>query len=205
MIVIVDYGMGNLGSILNMLKKIGSEAAISSRVEDIERAERLILPGVGAFDHGMERIGSLGLLPILNETVIIRKTPVLGICLGMQLLTKKSEEGRLPGLGWLDAETVRFKFSNGSGGIRIPHMGWNTIQAERPSPLLTELDQGSRFYFVHSYHLVCHQKEHCLAVTPYGYDFTSVIQKGNIYGTQFHPEKSHRYGMKVLENFIRRA
>ncbi len=209
MIVIVDYGMGNLGSILNMLRRIGSEARISSKVEDIEKAGKLILPGVGAFDHGMEKICGLGLQPVLNERVIVRKTPVLGICLGMQLLTRKSEEGRLPGLGWLDAETVRFRFSNGFSGMRIPHMGWNTIRVERPNPLLAGLEAGMggepRFYFVHSYHLTCNQREDCLAVTPYGYDFASIVQRENIYGTQFHPEKSHRYGMKILENFVSRV
>ncbi len=205
MIVIVDYGMGNLGSILNMLKRIGAEATISSKVDEIEKAEKVILPGVGAFDNGMQNIDRLGLLPVLNEKAMLQKTPLLGICLGMQLLTRKSEEGILPGLGWLDAETVRFQFPGGSKGMRIPHMGWNTIQIERSSPLLAELEGESRFYFVHSYHLICNQREDLLARTPYGYDFASIIQRENIYGTQFHPEKSHRYGMKILENFAKRA
>lgn len=205
MIVIVDYGMGNLGSILNMLKRIGTAAAISSKIEEIEKAEKIILPGVGAFDNGMQNIDRLGLLPVLNEKAMHQKTPLLGICLGMQLLARKSEEGILPGLGWLDAEIVRFKFSNGSNGMRVPHMGWNTIQIERSSPLLAELDGESRFYFVHSYHLVCSQRQDSLALTPYGYNFTSIIQRGNIYGTQFHPEKSHRYGMKILDNFAKRV
>ncbi len=205
MIVIVDYGMGNLGSILNMLKRIGVEATASSAPGDIEKAEKIILPGVGAFDNGMQNIRRLGLLPVLQEKVIDRKTPVMGICLGMQLLTGKSAEGVLPGLGWLDAETIRFKFPEGSNAMRIPHMGWNTLEVERENPLLAGLDEGARFYFVHSYHLVCHQKEDSLARTPYGYDFTSVVQRDNIYGTQFHPEKSHRYGMKILENFVRRV
>jgi imidazole glycerol-phosphate synthase subunit HisH len=205
MIVIVDYQMGNLGSIVNMLKKIGTDAVISSKVCDIDRAEKLILPGVGAFDNGMKNLKEAGLLGILNEKVIVQKAPVLGICLGMQLLTKRSEEGILPGLGWLDAETVRFKVPTGSNGMRIPHMGWNSIQIERSSPLLVDLEEESRFYFVHSYHLVCNQREDSLARTPYGYDFTSIVQRENVYGTQFHPEKSHRYGMKVLDNFAKRV
>jgi imidazole glycerol-phosphate synthase subunit HisH len=205
MIVIIDYQMGNLGSILNMLKKIGTDAVISSKVCDIDRAEKLILPGVGAFDNGMKNLKEAGLLGILNEKVIVQKAPILGVCLGMQLLTKRSEEGILPGLGWLDAETVRFRFPSGIIGMRVPHMGWNTIQTERSSPLVSDLDQESRFYFVHSYHLICNQKEDSLALTPYGYDFTSIVQRENVYGTQFHPEKSHRYGMKVLCNFAKRV
>ena len=202
MIVIIDYGMGNLGSILNMLKKIGAEAIISSNITEIEKAKKLILPGVGAFDSGMKNIMGLGLVSVLNERVLRGKIPLLGICLGMQLLTRRSEEGTLQGLGWFDADTLKFKFDKVQNGLRIPHMGWNYINVEKKHSLLNDLGENPRFYFVHSYHVVCDKVEDILATTSYGYDFTSAIIRDNIFGVQFHPEKSHKYGMKLLKNFI---
>ncbi|HNT55149.1 MAG TPA: imidazole glycerol phosphate synthase subunit HisH [Anaerolineaceae bacterium] len=202
MIVIVDYGMGNLGSIQNMCRKIGHAALISSEAAEICRASRLILPGVGAFDHGMSQLTSLDLVDLLNDLVLQEHIPVLGVCLGMQLLTQGSAEGRLPGLGWLDARTVRFEFSPEQARLKIPHMGWNTVEFCRPSPLTAGFEGETRFYFVHSYHLQCHQPEDILGCTTYGYDFPSMVQRGNIMGAQFHPEKSHRFGMRLLRNFI---
>ena len=202
MIVIIDYGMGNLGSILNMLKKIGAEAIISSNITEIEKAKKLILPGVGAFDSGMKNIMGLGLVSVLNERVLRGKIPLLGICLGMQLLTRRSEEGTLQGLGWFDADTLKFKFDKVQNGLRIPHMGWNYINVEKKHSLLNDLGENPRFYFVHSYHVVCDKVEDILATTSYGYDFTYAIIRDNIFGVQFHPEKSHKYGMKLLKNFI---
>lgn len=202
MIIIIDYGIGNLGSIQNMLKKIGSESAISSDVSEIKKADKLILPGVGAFDNGMENLKKMKLIPVLNEKILINKTPILCICLGMQLLSKKSEEGRLPGLGWIDAETVKFKFDNQQIGLKIPHMGWNTISIKKRSMFFERIEDEARFYFVHSYHVVCSDKQNILAETNYGFDFVSSIEKDNIIGVQFHPEKSHKFGMKLLKNFV---
>ena len=201
-IVIINCGVGNVGSVKNMLKKIGEEAIISAEISDIEKADKLIFPGVGAFDSGMERINQLGITPVLNEKVIKDKTPILGLCLGMQLFTKSSEEGELPGLGWFDARTVRFKFDGRNAQLKIPHMGWNTTKVVRENPLFRGLDDTARFYFVHSYHLVCNKNEDVIATTNYGYDFASSIMKDNIFGVQFHPEKSHRYGIQILKNFV---
>jgi glutamine amidotransferase len=200
MIVIIDYGMGNLGSTKNMLKRLGVESIISDNHSDVLKADKLILPGVGAFDHGMKNLKEKQLVPVLNQRVIVDKVPLLGICLGMQLLTGHSEEGCLKGLGWIDAETVRFKFSNESL-LKIPHMGWNEVLLNKNSPLLNGIGDRPKYYFVHSYHVVCHKKEDEILNTFYGFNFTSAIQKDNIFGVQFHPEKSHMFGMKILDNF----
>lgn len=203
MITIVDYGMGNLSSVFNMLKKIGVPAEISSDTEVIKKAAKIILPGVGAFDNAMENINRLGLLPILNKKAKEEKIPILGICLGMQLLTLKSEEGKLKGLGWIDAETKKFDFPQPNNN-KVPHMGWNIAKICQSNTIFKEMDiEESRFYFVHSYHVVCNNPDNILAKTFYGYDFTSSIYSENIYGTQFHPEKSHKFGMKLLENFAK--
>ena len=201
MIVIVDYGMGNLGSVLNMLKKIGTRARISSSVEDIEKADKLILPGVGAFDNGIKHLKKLNLLSVLNEKVLNCKTPILGICLGMQLLSQESEEGVSKGLGWIDGKVVKFKFNGNNQSLKIPHMGWNLAMANKQSELLQGFDREIRFYFVHSYHMICINKSDVLMETEHGYRFTSAVQRDNIFGVQFHPEKSHRFGMKLLKNF----
>lgn len=202
MIVIIDYGMGNLGSILNMLKKVGAQAKVSAGVEEIEQADKLILPGVGAFDSGMQRLAELGLIDVLNEKVLRRKTPTLGVCLGMQLLMKRSAEGALPGLGWIDGETIRFQFDPRETRLKIPHMGWNTAAVQRDGALFKEVEPGARFYFVHSFHVVCHDPQDVVALTHYGYDFASAVQRGNVMGVQFHPEKSHKFGMKIYKNFV---
>jgi glutamine amidotransferase len=206
MIVVIDYGMGNLGSIMNMLKKVEAKAICSSNIADIEKAEKLILPGIGSFDAGMKNLSDFGLIPVLNHKVIENKTPILSICLGMQLLTKRSEEGDLPGLGWIDAETVRFKFDD-IPGVRnkVPHMGWNNIEIVKKSGLFDEMFPEPRFYFVHSYHVRCNNETDILTRTFYGYDFVSSLLRNNIAGVQFHPEKSHKFGMKLLSNFTRLA
>jgi glutamine amidotransferase len=201
-IVIIDYGMGNLGSILNMLKKVGAQAKVSADVEEIEKADKLILPGVGAFDSGMQRLAELGLIDVLNEKVLRRKTPTLGVCLGMQLLMKRSAEGALPGLGWIDGETIRFQFDPRQTRLKIPHMGWNTAAVQRDGVLFKQMEPGARFYFVHSFHVVCHDPQDVVALTHYGYDFASAVQRGNVMGVQFHPEKSHKFGMKIYKNFV---
>lgn len=199
MITIVDYGMGNLGSIMNMFKKLRIEARIASDPAAISDASKLLLPGVGSFDAAMQRINERGLKKILDRKVLEEKVPILGICLGMQLLTLSSEEGKLAGLGWIPGETLRFSFS-GEEALKIPHMGWNYVR-EINSSALTNLPPDSRFYFVHSYYVKVKDPNHVGMQTRYGIDFDSVIQKDHIFGAQFHPEKSHKYGMRFLENF----
>lgn len=198
-LVVIDYGVGNLGSILNMFKRIGILATSSSAIEDIEAAERLILPGVGAFDHAMENLTKLKLIPSLESKVIKDHTPFLGICLGMQLLSKRSEEGSLEGLGWIDAETVKFSVQK---GLKIPHMGWNTVSITKESLLFKDMYENPRFYFVHSYYVCCNRRENVLTTTNYGIDFCSSLEQDNIYGVQYHPEKSHKFGLKLLKNFM---
>jgi imidazole glycerol-phosphate synthase subunit HisH len=200
--VIIDYGVGNLGSIRNMLRKVGEEALITSELEAIARADRLVLGGVGAFDAGMANLAARDLVHVLSQRVLERRVPILGICLGMQLFGTGSEEGSRAGLGWVQARSVKFR-GTPDGPHRVPHMGWNTCLPRRSSPLLDGLEADSRFYFVHSYHLECAEGADVAAVTRYGYEFPSVIVHGNIAGTQFHPEKSHRFGARLLENFVR--
>jgi imidazole glycerol-phosphate synthase subunit HisH len=201
MIVIVDYGVGNLSSIINMLKKAGAKAIASSDPEVLEQAEKLILPGIGAFDAGMNKLNEHGLVPLLNYLALEKKVPFLGLCLGLQLMSKGSEEGHVQGLGWLDAETIRFKFGADQTQLKVPHMGWNTIEIRRPHPLFTNLDPESRFYFVHSFYVQSHDPEIVLAETDYGGCFHSILGRDNIMGAQFHPEKSHKFGLHLLKNF----
>jgi glutamine amidotransferase len=202
MIVIVDYGIGNLASVLNMFKKIGAkDVCISSDKRVIEKASKILLPGVGAFDTGMANLEKYELIDVLTNKALVEKVPVLGICLGMQLLTKKSEEGFKNGLGWIDAETVKFDF-NPSLKLKIPHMGWNYIKVDKSNPLI-DIGNENRFYFVHSYHVKCFDEVQSIATSNYGLDFTCMINKRNIYGAQFHPEKSLKFGMKLLENFAK--
>lgn len=198
MITIVDYGMGNLGSIRNMLKRIGAQSEITGDPEKIEQAEKIILPGVGAFDAAMQLINSGGLLDVLNKKALGEKIPVLGICLGMQLLTESSEEGVLPGLNWINAKTLRFPKNE---KLKIPHMGWNFTHIVHHSPLTENFTEEFRFYFVHSYCVHVTEENNSILKTSYGIEFDSAIQKDNIFGVQFHPEKSHKYGMTLLRNF----
>ena len=198
MIAIIDYGLGNPGSILNMLKRIGVEAVITNDINTIKRAERYILPGVGSFDQGMKCLMELGLPEILHEEVIQLKKPLLGICLGMQLLAKRSEEGQLEGLGWVDAEVIKIPLNKRS--IKVPHMGWNYVSVKNKNRLLKS-EASDRFYFVHSYIVKCNKPENILAETLYGQWFTSVISQENIYGIQAHPEKSHTFGIQFLKRF----
>lgn len=202
MIVIIDYGLGNLASIGNMLKRIGVDAIISSNRDAIARADKLVLPGVGTFDVGMRNLIDRDFVTILHERVLEEQTPILGICLGLQLFGVESAEGTRPGLGWLDARSVPFH-SPPLGPPRVPHMGWNNLKPRTASHFLDDLPEDSRFYFVHSYHLECHDPEDIVAVTRYGYEFPSVVVHGNVLGTQFHPEKSHRFGASLMANFAR--
>lgn len=200
-IAIIDYGMGNLGSIANMLKKVGTKAMITADPTAIENADKLILPGVGAFDNGIKNLAERGLISLLNVQVVQHKKPILGLCLGMQLFAQRSEEGQLPGLGWLEAEVIRFKFDAANAHLKIPHMGWNTITPCLSHPILAEMETEPRFYFVHSYHVVCTNHQNVLAQALYGFDIAAMVIQDNIIGAQFHPEKSHKFGMKLLKNF----
>ncbi|MFZ5945166.1 MAG: imidazole glycerol phosphate synthase subunit HisH [Bacillota bacterium] len=202
MIIIIDSGLGNLGSIQNMVRKAGGQALISSEIEEIALAKKLILPGVGSFDSGMSNLIKLGLIDILNKKVIKDGIPILGICLGMQLFAKKSQEGSLQGLGWIDAEVVRFDYREVSNIYKIPHMGWNTLIYKESNILFADFMELPRFYFVHSYHLKCYTEKDIIAKTNYGYDFVSAVCHNNIFGVQFHPEKSHKYGLKLMKNFV---
>lgn len=201
MITVVDYGMGNLGSLLNMFKRIGAPVRIESDPAAIATADKIVLPGVGAFDSAMRRInGAAGLREVLDRRALIDKRPVLGVCLGMQLLTQSSEEGELPGLGWIAGKARRFPRID---GLKVPHMGWNVATRARSSALTVDLDREPRFYFVHSYYVIVDDSAHSLMRTHYGLDFESAIGRDNIFGVQFHPEKSHRFGQRILENFAR--
>lgn len=198
MITIVDYGMGNLGSVVNMFRRVGVECEVTGELARIASASHILLPGVGAFDAAMERIDASGIRSILDEKVLHQKVPVLGICLGMQLLTRGSEEGKRAGLGWIPAATLRLP---GDTGIKIPHMGWNIAERTRPCPLTERLEGEIRFYFVHSYYVQTDDPHETVLRTRHGVDFAAAVQRGNIMGAQFHPEKSHRFGMQLLRNF----
>lgn len=210
MIAVIDYGLGNLGSIKNMLKKVGADSVITSDPDTIASAEKLILPGVGAFDNGMTNLHEKGLVELLNRKVLEEKTPILGVCLGMQLFTNRSEEGTLPGLGWIDGEVAKFRFDDhlaaaeGRSGRRftVPHMGWEYVQPQKQSRLWEGMFEESKFYFVHSYFVRCAREEDVLLTTTYGDDFVSAFERDNIIGVQFHPEKSHKYGMQLFRNFV---
>lgn len=203
MIAIIDYGCGNTGSLKNMLLKNGADAVITSCEKEITEADAIILPGVGAFDSCASNLEKSGLKSILNKLVLKKQVPFLGICVGMQLLFDYSEEGSLPGLGWISGSVKRFSHSNkNKSSLRIPHMGWNKIKfTSFDESYLSGID-NPRFYFVHSYHAVCDDKNDIIATCNYGYEFTCMVRKKNIIGVQFHPEKSHKYGINFFRNFI---
>ena len=200
MITLIDYGVGNIFAFQNVYKRLDIPTKIAKNWQDLINAEKLILPGVGAFDAAIQQIDDGGFREVLTKKVLVNKTPILGICLGMQLLTEKSEEGVLKGLGWIRAETKKFDFGQNIER-KIPHMGWNMIIHQHKSPLTENLPDDPRFYFVHSYFVKCRNDSNVICTTPYGHDFHSIISCENIYGAQFHPEKSHKFGMKIFENF----
>jgi len=201
MITIVDYGMGNLGSVFNMFKKIGVASIITSDLEEINSADKLLLPGVGSFDKAMQKITTSGIKEILDQKILIEQTPILGICLGMQLLTNSSEEGTEKGLGYINASAKKFVFNDNK--MKVPHMGWNLVNESTKSKLTEKFIEESRFYFVHSYYVEVVNQENSILKSNYGLEFDSAIQHKNVYGAQFHPEKSHKFGMKLFENFAK--
>lgn len=202
MTVVVDYGMCNVGSITNMCRRLGVEVTVSSKATEIWRASRIIIPGVGSFDQGIESLKRLALIEVLHEKVMGEGTPVLGICLGMQLMTTGSDEGQLPGLGWIPARAKKFSAREQSDH-KVPHMGWNEVNYIRASNVLSGLATNARYYFVHSYYVECAQPGDVLATCDYGVRFAAAIERGKVVGVQFHPEKSHRYGTELLSSFVR--
>lgn len=198
MLVIIDYGVGNLASISNMFRRVGAQSLISGRPEDIANADKLILPGVGAFDDVMRKYGDSGLAEVIERRVCGDGVPVLGICVGMQMLSEGSEEGQLSGLGWVAGHCERL---TDLPEARVPHMGWNRVTRAKSSALTDGLPEDARFYFAHSYHVVCRDVDDVLMTANHGKEIVSAVQKGNIFGVQFHPEKSHRFGMELFRQF----
>lgn len=203
MIVIIDYGVGNLNSIKNMVKKVGFKSEITSDIDLISSATKFILPGVGSFEYGIKKLRSMPYFSVLQDKVLLNKTPIIGVCLGAQLLFEESEEGNsVKGLGWIAGKIKKFNIQDKNLELKVPHMGWNYVKPLKESRLLNNLNQNSRFYFVHSYHFECEEKGVELLETNYGYPFISAVEKGNIIGVQFHPEKSHKFGMQLYSNFL---
>jgi glutamine amidotransferase len=201
MITIIDYGLGNVRAFVNVYERLNIKTKIARSANDITGATRLILPGVGAFDYAMTRLDQSGMRSELERQVLQNNVPVLGICVGMQILSKSSEEGLLPGLGWIDGHVKRFDVSEIPFKIHLPHMGWNTIKPERENQLLNGLDDESRFYFLHSYYFICTHPSETIATAEYGLRYACAVNKENIFGVQFHPEKSHGWGIRLLRNF----
>ncbi len=198
MITIVDYKMGNLGSVVNMFKKIGMPCKVSGDANEIAQAEKILLPGDGAYNTAMRKLAELGLVEILNQKVLLDKTPLLGICIGHQLIMEGSDEGALPGFGWISGRAHLFKANE---QLKVPHMGWNSVEVVSDNPITQNLGIDPRFYFVHSYYVQCSDSKHSLLKTTYGHSFDSGVYRDNIWGVQFHPEKSHKFGMRLLKNF----
>lgn len=200
MIALVDYGLGNIQAFINIYRSIGIEACAVKAAEQLRSASHIILPGVGSFDWAMSRLQASGLREALDEEVLERKKPVLGICVGMQMMARSSEEGDLPGLSWIDATVVKFDTGLLESKTHLPHMGWNDVSPMNSDPLFSGLN-APRYYFLHSYFMKPDRDENCLATSSYGVTFTSAVRAGNVYGTQFHPEKSHDWGIRLLKNF----
>lgn len=202
MVAIVNYGIGNLASIANMFKKIGVQAVVTSDIAQLRQAHKLILPGIGAFDHCMQQFNASGLRPEVERRVFSENVPVLGVCVGCQMLMQSSEEGSEPGLGWLQGKVVKFKKEQLPQGYKVPHMGWTDTQPAPGSTIYTGMVEP-RFYFVHSYHVLADDTADVTATADYGYSFTASVGKGHVQGVQFHPEKSHKFGMQLYDNFAK--
>jgi glutamine amidotransferase len=203
MITVINYGCGNIKAIQNVFHKLSVKSTVASCKDDLNHVDKLILPGVGAFDFAMQKLNDSGMKDRLDELVLQMNIPVLGICVGVQLMTQASEEGKLPGLGWIGATVKRFDDNKSDKPVNLPHMGWNDVTPSRRTELFTGLEQGAKFYFLHSYYLLCHEDGLPIAVSDYAGEFVCGVNKDNVYGVQFHPEKSHRFGALLLENFAK--
>jgi imidazole glycerol-phosphate synthase subunit HisH len=203
MIGIIDYGLGNVRAFVNVYKNLNIPAIIVKQSQELKNVSKVILPGVGAFDYAMQKLDQSGMRQLLSEKVLEHHVPVLGICVGMQILAHSSDEGTLPGLGWIDGAVKRFHFSSMKTPLIIPHMGWNNVRPIKNIGLFNELEHDARFYFLHSYYFQCQKSEDVIAVTDYGGEFASAVNYGNIFGIQFHPEKSHQWGIQLLHNFAK--
>lgn len=203
MIAIVDYGLGNIQAFANIYKRLNIPVVFARTAEDFEGATHIVLPGVGAFDWTMERLNASGMRSTLDQLVLGARRPVLGVCVGMQMMAHRSDEGTVPGLGWFDAEVVRFDESRIQGRTHLPHMGWNDVVPTDQSGLFREMDVRRSFYFLHSYYFAPNDLNDVLATTNYGDRFVSAVRRQNVYGVQFHPEKSHGWGIQLLKNFAR--
>ena len=201
MITIIDYGLGNVLAFANVYKRLNIAVGVAKTAADLRGATKLILPGVGAFDHAMELLQQSGMRETLDELVLAHAVPVLGVCVGMQILAASSQEGKLQGLGWIDGDVRKLEVASSGQRMRLPHMGWNDVKPVRPSPLFAGLETDARFYFLHSYYFQCARSEDVLAEAEYGLMFSCAIESNRIFGVQFHPEKSHRYGVRLLKNF----
>lgn len=201
MITIIDYGLGNIRAFANVYERLNIKTKLAHTADDLKDAKKIILPGVGSFDHAITLLNNSGMRDALDKLVMVNKVPVVGICLGMQIMAKSSDEGKQAGLGWIDGVVKLFDSTTISYKTHYPHMGWNSIQPLKKSKILTDIDNESRFYFLHSYYFVCNNLEEVLATTDYGITYASAVCKENIYGIQFHPEKSHSNGVKLLKNF----
>lgn len=201
MITIVDYGLGNVRAFLNVYKRLQIPATTAATAEELSTATKVILPGVGHFDHAMQRLEESGMRQVLDQRALEAKVPVLGVCVGMQMLGGSSEEGVLPGLGWIDGTVRAFPAVAEERPLAVPHMGWNDVRPEGESPLFHTLEQSARFYFLHSFYFECSRPEDIAARSQYGGEFACAVRSGNLYGVQFHPEKSHHYGTQLLRNF----
>jgi glutamine amidotransferase len=201
MITIVDYGLGNISAFLNVYRRSNIDARTAKTPQELEGATRLILPGVGSFDHAMEELQRSGMRETLDDLVLNRRVPVLGICVGMQMLARRSDEGALPGLGWIAGAVRGLGSLMTDQKLPLPHMGWNDVRVVSGGGLFDQLDAEARFYFLHSYYFDCDRPDDAAAVSSYGREFACAVHAANIYGVQFHPEKSHRWGTRVLQNF----
>lgn len=201
MIAIVDYGLGNVLAFVNVYRRLNISVSVAKAAGDLVGASKLILPGVGSFDHAMQQLNQSGMRQAVEQLVLQQGVPVLGICVGMQMLAKSSDEGKLPGLGWIDGTVRRFDVSNLPHGTHLPHMGWNDVKPVVDGGLFKEMQHDARFYFLHSYYFECQQKSDILAVSDYGVQFSCAVNHKNVYGVQFHPEKSHHFGSQLLKNF----
>jgi imidazole glycerol-phosphate synthase subunit HisH len=200
MVTIVDYGLGNVQALVNIYTRLNIPVAVGNTAAKLEAASRLVLPGVGAFDWAMDRLNHSGLRPVLDQLVLKQRKPVLGICVGMQMMAERSEEGVRPGLGWIPGEVIRFKPRDSGPPLNLPHMGWNDVVPLEHSNLFRNL-AAPRYYFLHSYHMVAAERSHVLCEAEYGYKFTAAVRAENVFGAQFHPEKSHNWGIELLKNF----